>query len=592
MSHLSEKSSILEKQETVFYNIADIERSDFAENDVTLFWLPAHRSASDAHLSQASFRCIASKCESMTEKAVVCILTTPPDAAQLLPYLEKALKFQIWVAVKTVNNFPVEINEQLPSHHASLLILTRSRKALDHTKTRIGYTYCPACLKTTKDYGGKKHIYHEYGTLMSDVWRDIECDPDCNIVAVVDRLCDVFSLEPHKKFLLVDLRGCRELMPDKDSKISEAKLLLEWAAADLPSASLLLNADCIEALKTLPDNSIDFCFTDPPYNIKKKYDNWSDALEMVKYFEWRDQWLAELYRVLKPGRTLAVLNIPQWAVRHYQYLNSTMTYQSWIVWEGLGLPVRMIMPAHYTILCFSKGTPRSLPGLSHEVTQPDEVAYLEPLQDFYCIRSSCITDRQRRGVNDRNKVTDLWSDIHRLKHNSRRVDHPCQLPPLLMRRLYALFTKPDETVLDCFDGAGTSTLVAHQMGRNFVGIELSEKYHAIAKCRHEQISRGEDPFGKIDAVPTAKNSRVQRVVKQKYSISKKELQLDVRRISRKLGRLPTRQEVSTLSEYPIDFFDNYFSSWAEVCAAARTTGMSEVPKEDGQPAPQLTLFVD
>ena len=102
--------------------------------------------------------------------------------------------------------------------------------------------------------------------------------------------------------------------------------------------------------------------------------------------------------------------------------------------------------------------------------------------------------------------------------------------------------------------------------------------------------RGENPFGKLDAVPSAKNNRVQRVTKQKYSISKKELQLDVRRISKSLGRLPSRQEVTDLSEYPIEFFDNYFSSWAEVCAAARTTGMSELPKSGLDPMPQLTLF--
>lgn len=93
-------------------------------------------------------------------------------------------------------------------------------------------------------------------------------------------------------------------------------------------------------------------------------------------------------------------------------------------------------------------------------------------------------------------------------------------------------------------------------------------------------------------MPSAKNSRVQRVVKQKYSVSKKELQLDVRRISRSLGRLPSRQEVTEMSEYPIAFFDDYFVSWAEVCAAARTTGMSELPKETSGVVPQLTLFAD
>lgn len=179
-----------------------------------------------------------------------------------------------------------------------------------------------------------------------------------------------------------------------------------------------------------------------------------------------------------------------------------------------------------------------------------------------------------------------------MKRSRCRVNCASQLPPLLMQRLYALFTKPGELVLDCFDGAGTSTLVAHQMGRRFIGIELSVQYHQLAKSRHEQIARGEDPFGKIDAVPTVKNSRVQRVTKQKYTVSKKELQLDVKRIAGELGRLPSRQEVENLSTYSIEFFDNYFTSWGEVCAAARTTGMSELPKAATDAAPQLAMFLD
>lgn len=592
MAHSSEKDFTLIEQRTVVHTIDALEGVSFNEGDIPLFWLPAHRSQNDALKSEEAFRKLANICERLSDDATICILTTPPDAAQLLPFLEGILKFQIWIAVKTLEYTAQDVPGSLPSRHVALLVLTRYHGTLRHTKTRIAYTYCPACRKTTKDYGGKKHTYHEYGTLMSDVWRDIECIPDQNIDVVVDRLRDLFSIEPYKQLQVIDLRSCLGLLPQPSSQIErEARLPIEWEEAGLPVGSQLLNMDCIEALKQLPDNSVDFCFTDPPYNIQKKYDSWNDGLEMVKYFEWCDQWLSELFRVLKPGRTLAVLNIPQWAVRHYQHLNSMMKYQAWIAWEGLSLPVRMIMPAHYAILCFSKGDPRPLPGLSEHRKKSTELEYLRTLQDFFCVRASCISERQRQGLSDRAEVDDLWSDIHRLKHNSRRVDHPCQLPPILMQRLYALFTEPDELVLDCFDGAGTSTLVAHQMGRRFIGIELSEQYHQLAKSRHEQISRGEDPFGKIDAVPTAKNSRVQRVTKQKYAVTKKELQMDVKRIAKDLGRLPTRQEVEDLSLHPIEFFDNYFISWGEVCAAARTTGMSELPKAIVEPVPQLALFL-
>ena len=245
------------------------------------------------------------------------------------------------------------------------------------------------------------------------------------------------------------------------------------------------------------------------------------------------------------------------------------------------------MPSHYAILCFTKGTPRTLPGTSEKFLKSIEGKQSLPMAEFYCVRAACLNKRIMDGHNDRGEFTDLWYDIHRLKHNSRRVDHPCQLPPILMRRLFNLYTLAGETVLDCFDGAGTSTLVAHQMGRRFIGIELSPKYHALTTERHEQITRGEDPFGKQDEIPKAKNSRIERLTKQKYEVSKKVLQLEVRLIAKRLGHIPSREEVEQLCKYPIEYFDEYFFSWGEVCAAARHSGMSENNPDSNSEQPQL-----
>lgn len=177
----------------------------------------------------------------------------------------------------------------------------------------------------------------------------------------------------------------------------------------------------------------------------------------------------------------------------------------------------------------------------------------------------------------------MWWDIHRLKHNTRRVDHPCQLPPQLMYRLIALFTQPGEMVLDCFNGAGTTTLSAHQLGRRYIGIELDERYHHMSLERHQEIEHGLDPFRKKKRELTAKNSPVARLKKQKYEVPKKTLQLEVRRVAQLLGHLPTRDEMIEQGKYPIRYYDEYFISWGEVCAAARTTGMSEV-RENGTEA--------
>jgi len=172
-------------------------------------------------------------------------------------------------------------------------------------------------------------------------------------------------------------------------------------------------------------------------------------------------------------------------------------------------------------------------------------------------------------------LTDVWGDIYRLKHNSRRVDHPTQLPPQLLYRLIALFTRPDEVVFDCFNGAGTTTLTAHQLGRRYLGIEKSPKYCGIARARHEEIHIGLDPFRKAERELTAKNSPVPRLPKQKYEVPKKTLQLEVKRVAASLGHLPSRAELMQYGKYPIRYYDAYFVSWGEVCAAARTTGMTE-----------------
>lgn len=248
------------------------------------------------------------------------------------------------------------------------------------------------------------------------------------------------------------------------------------------------------------------------------------------------------------------------------------------------------MPSHYAILCFSKGVPRPLPGIVSPVE--DEMEYLTPLAEGFCLRADCVRNRRLRNIDDSGELSDVWYDIHRLKHNAYRVDHPCQLPPLLMRRLFALFTKPGELILDCFNGAGTSTLVAHQMGRRFIGIEISRKYHEIAVERHAQIARGDDPFAKRGEVPVAKNSPVPRLPKQRYVVSKKALQMEVKRVAQIVGHLPSREEVKQYGRYPIELYDRYFISWGEACAAARTTGMSELPPNYGDRSFQFQLHFD
>lgn len=579
MTHLSEDTKRLTIEQVSIEDAGTLLKMAGEFNDACLIILPAGSPTDYSNRLDAVETLLSDFASRLGPEATLIVMGEVIDLVKAHVAISPAARYQTWIAIEQTTAKIVEGSRLLPQQHFGALVHTRYQPSLRHTKTRLAYTYCPACDKTTKDYGGKKHIYHEYGTLISDVWRDLQCDLGGDLIPVIDRFADLFGVEPYQKLLVLDCRSFFKkrspVVPDKPVANGHLNKL------STNRVNTVKLGDSLEELHKLPDNSVDFAFADPPYNLGKHYKDYTDDLEIKEYFDWCDKWIAEIARVLRPGRTCALLNIPLWAIRHFLFMETILEFQNWIVWDALSFPVRMIMPAHYTILCFSKGTSRELPGLTGEAGQTDGVSApevfhpLKPLADGFCLRATCIASRKMMRVEDRGPLTDIWSDMHRLKHNSRRVDHPTQLPPHLMYRLISIFTKPGELVLDPFNGSGTTTLTAHQLKRNYFGIEIAKKYYDLAQSRHQEIAEGLDPFRKEERVLTAKNSPVPRLRKQKYDVSKKALQLEVKRISKKLKRLPTRDEVIRLGRYPIKYYDDYFASWGEVCAAARTTGMSE-----------------
>lgn len=584
MAHLSENSERLEVKNIQLVTSEHLYASVQDTDGVHLFVLPGLTSSFLELRLDAIGELIEKAISKISNNSTVIIVGETIDLVDIHHQVQDSLKYQLWISVKRKNPIVSDLNTFLPNEHFGALVYTKYQGSLKHTKTRIQYTYCPACNKTTKDYGGKKHTYHHFGTLMSDVWRDISVELNEDIMPLVDRFADLFGIEEYHFLYLYDLRS---VLDDRH----EVEVLTRDILQDIErfeflqnkpiENNVLLTGDSLEILRSIPDNSVDFVFADPPYNLDKKYSNSSDDLAISEYFAWCDEWISELARILRPGRTCAILNIPLWAIRHIQHMQDILKFQNWITWDALSFPVRQIMPAHYSIICFTKSNSRPLPGLigTSGKTKSEFVdrSYnsLAPLGEGFCLRRSCINKREKQRITDTTSLTDVWSDIHRLKHNSRRVDHPCQLPPQLMYRLISIFTEPGELVLDCFNGAGTTTLAAHQLERNYIGIDISEKYTDIALKRHKQITDGIDPFAKTDDIPQSKNSRVERLPKQKYEVSKKELQLEVRRVANRLGHIPSREELIQHGEYPIEYYDEYFTSWGEVCAAARTTGMTE-----------------
>jgi site-specific DNA-methyltransferase (adenine-specific) len=581
MAHWSENAVLL-RQERI--QVVHLDAFDGLAGDapqVVLFWMPPERGGAGAVTPAPALQQLTEFCGGLNRESVVCLFTTPGDAAQVLPAFERVAQFQTWITVKTTPGACRTEAGHLPRESAALVVHSRYPGPLRHVKTLVRYTHCPACGERTKDQGGRKHLYPEYGTTLSDVWTDQSCDPARDVQVVADRLGDFFGQAPYRELLVLDLRRCADLQPVPVPSLPAPPRPRIYGCPNLVAG--LRQGDCLDVLREMPENVADLVFCDPIYNVKKDYDGVDDAQDLVVYHRWCDAWLTECCRVLKPGATLVVLNIPHAAARHYQHLSRFMTPQAWITWSALSLPARMLMPANYTILAFSKGPPRPLPGLTSP--QASEEEFLRPLAEGFCLRPRCRAKRRAAGIDDRGSLGDVWLDIHRVRHNSRRADHPTQLPPALMRRLIALYTHPGELVLDPFNGVGTTTLVAEMMGRAFIGIELSEVYHQIALSKHRRLREGGDPFV-TEGVPDAKNNDVRRIAKKKHAVPKKTLQMDVLRIARELGRRPTREDVAARSYYPLaDFEDpDRFLGWGEVCAAVRAAGISEGKTEGALPS--------
>jgi len=77
-------------------------------------------------------------------------------------------------------------------------------------------------------------------------------------------------------------------------------------------------------------------------------------------------------------------------------------------------------------------------------------------------------------------ISDVWTDIHRIKHNKYRDEHPCQLPIHLLERLILMSTDESDIILDPFMGTGTTAIAAKRLGRNYIGFELDPNYVSIA----------------------------------------------------------------------------------------------------------------
>ena len=260
----------------------------------------------------------------------------------------------------------------------------------------------------------------------------------------------------------------------------------------------ILNANCINELKKVPEKSFDLIFADPPYNLQigkklKRPDNtevngvkdkWDQFKSFEEYDNFSKEWLTECKRVLKDNGTIWVIGSYHNIFRlGYHIQNLGYWILNDVIWKKNNPMPNFrgtrFTNAHETLIWASKNK---------------NSKYTFNYQSVKCLND----DLQMRS--DWNLP--ICSGSERIKKNGKKV-HSTQKPESLLYRVLLASTNKGDFVFDPFLGTGTTAITAKKMGRNYFGIEKEKKYFKIAKQRLEKTLKIEDHY--LDTIKSNKS---------------------------------------------------------------------------------------
>lgn len=227
-----------------------------------------------------------------------------------------------------------------------------------------------------------------------------------------------------------------------------------------------------EYMLELPDDSIHLMLTSPPYNVSKEYDT---DLSLDEYLTFLGNVFKETHRVLVNGGR-ACINIANIGRKPYIPLTAYITQlmlelgflmRGEIIWDkrassGVSLAWGSFQSAsnpvlrdvHEYILIFSKGSFKR------------------------------VKDKDRTDSISKEHFMEWSKSIwHFPTTSAKKIGHPAPFPLELPRRLIEFYSFQGDVVLDPFIGSGTTAIAAMQLGRLFVGYEISQEYVQLANRR-------------------------------------------------------------------------------------------------------------
>jgi site-specific DNA-methyltransferase (adenine-specific) len=234
----------------------------------------------------------------------------------------------------------------------------------------------------------------------------------------------------------------------------------------------LINADCLEAMRDIPDGSVDMVLTDPPYGTTAC--KWDSVIPFAPMWE-------QLKRITKPNGAI-VLTASQPFTSALIMSNVKMFKYCW-VWEknlktGNLNAKRMPMGGHEDVVIFCKSSSTYNPQKRLRTTEIKSGNKLNSKTSVYGKQREVYVDNQSDWLNPDTIIKDV-----KCLHNSSGKVHPTQKPVALMQYLIRTYTNAGDTVLDFTMGSGTTGVAAKNLGRSFIGIELDPDYFALASKR-------------------------------------------------------------------------------------------------------------
>ena len=233
-------------------------------------------------------------------------------------------------------------------------------------------------------------------------------------------------------------------------------------------------ADSFDIIKKFPDNCIDIVLTSPPYNFGINYENTNDVNIWEDYFNKLFNIFRECVRVLKDSGRIIINVQPMFS----DYIPTHHLISNFFLKEGLIWKGEIIWEKNnYNCKYCTWGSWKS-----------PSSPYLKYSWEF--VEIFCKNSLKKEG--DKNNI-DIDSEEFKKwvygkwsiapERNMKKYKHDAMFPEELVKRLLKLFSYKNDIVLDPFNGAGTTTKVAKQLNRKFIGIDISEEYCKTAEDR-------------------------------------------------------------------------------------------------------------